>query len=80
MVTVKARDGSMMNVKLADNARIMAFVKASPADIKTNSYIGVTAMPEPDGTLKAIASIFFLRGSAVPAKASGSGICVRTAR
>ena len=35
MVTVKARDGSMMNVKLADNARIMAFVKASPADIKT---------------------------------------------
>ena len=62
MVTVKARDGSMMNVKLADNARIMAFVKASPADIKPNSYIGVTAMPEPDGTQKAIAVHIFLEG------------------
>ena len=60
MVTVKARDGSMMNVKLADNARIMAFVKASPADIKPNSYIGVTAMPEADGTQKAIAVHIFL--------------------
>jgi len=60
MVTVKARDGSMMNVKLADNVRIMAFVKASPADIKPNSYIGVTAMPEPDGTQKAIAVHIFL--------------------
>ena len=55
MVTVKARDGSMMNVKLADNARIMA-------DIKPNSYIGVTAMPEPDGTQKAIAVHIFLEG------------------
>ena len=62
MVTVKARDGSMMNVKLADNARIMAFVKASPADIKPNSYIGVTAMQEPDGTQKAIAVHIFLEG------------------
>ena len=62
MVTVKARDGSMMNVKLADNARIMAFVKASPADIKPNSYIGVTAMPEADGTQKAIAVHIFLEG------------------
>ena len=60
MVTVKARDGSMMDVKLADNARIMAFVKASPADVKPNSYIGVTAMPEPDGTQKAIAVHIFL--------------------
>jgi hypothetical protein len=60
MVTVKARDGSMMNVKLADNVRVMAFTKASPADIKPNSYIGVTAMPEPDGTQKAIAVHIFL--------------------
>jgi outer membrane lipoprotein SlyB len=62
MVTVKARDGSMMNVKLADNARIMAFVKASPEDIKPNSYIGVTAMPEADGSQKAIAVHIFLEG------------------
>jgi len=60
MVTVKARDGSMMNVKLADNVRVMAFTKASPADVKPNSYIGVTAMPEADGTQKAIAVHIFL--------------------
>jgi hypothetical protein len=60
MVTIKARDGSMMNVKMADNVRVMAFTKASPADIKPNSYIGVPAMPEAGGTQKAIAVHIFL--------------------
>src|ERR1700688_1569090 len=60
MLTIKARDGAMMNVKLADNARVMAYVKATPADIKPNSYIGVTAMPEADGTQRAIAVHIFL--------------------
>ncbi|HZP79237.1 MAG TPA: hypothetical protein VFB45_24090 [Pseudolabrys sp.] len=56
---IKARDGKMMTVKLADNARVMAFVKASMADIKANSYIGVTAMPEADGSQRAIAIHIF---------------------
>ena len=60
MLTVKARDGAEMKVKLADNPRIMAMVKASLADIKPNSYIGVTALPQPDGTQKAIAIHIFL--------------------
>src|SRR5882762_6492540 len=59
-LTIKARDGAEMKVQLADNARIMAMVKASPADIKANSYIGITAMPEADGTQKAIAIHIFL--------------------
>jgi outer membrane lipoprotein SlyB len=66
-LTIKARDGSEVKVQLADNARVMAFVKASLADIKPNSYIGVTAMPEADGTQKAIAIHIFLesqRGTA----------------
>ena len=54
MLTVKARDGTTMQVKLADNARITAMVKASLADIKEGSFIGVTAMPQPDGSQKAI--------------------------
>ena len=49
-LTVKARDGEQLTIRLADNARVMAFVKASLADIKPNSYIGVTAMPQPDGS------------------------------
>jgi hypothetical protein len=59
MLTVKARDGKELKIKLADNARIMAFVKASINDIKPNSYIGVTAMPQTDGTQKAIAIHIF---------------------
>ncbi len=58
-VAIKARDGKEMTVKLADNARVMAFVKASMADIKQNSYIGVTAMPEADGSQRAIAIHIF---------------------
>ena len=60
MLTVKARDGSVMNVKLAEKARITAMVKASPADIKTGSFIGVTAMPQPDGSQKAIGLHIFM--------------------
>jgi hypothetical protein len=59
-VTVKERNGSTLNVKLADNVRYMAFVPATLADIKPNSYIGVTAMPQPDGSQKAIAIHIFL--------------------
>jgi hypothetical protein len=60
MLTVKARDGTMLNVKLAEKARITAMVKATPADIKTGSFIGVTAMPQADGSQKAIGLHIFM--------------------
>ena len=59
-LSVKARDGAMLTVNVPDNVRVMNFVKASLADIKPNSYIGVTAMPQPDGSQKAIAIHIFL--------------------
>jgi outer membrane lipoprotein SlyB len=59
-LTIKSRDGSDVKVQLTDNARVMAFVKASLADIKPNSYIGVTAMPEADGSQKALAIHIFM--------------------
>jgi hypothetical protein len=59
-LTVKARDGAVLTITLAENPRILAFVKASLADIKPNSYIGVTSEPGPDDTLKAIAIHIFL--------------------
>ena len=58
-LTVKARDGAMLTVNVPDNVRVMNFVKASLADIKPNSYIGVTAMPQPDGSQRAIAIHIF---------------------
>jgi len=72
MLTVKAKDGSTMQVKLADNARITAMVKASLADIKEGSFIGVTAMPQPDGSQKAIGLHIFMdaQKGVVPARFS----------
>ena len=59
-LTVKLRDGSESMVKLADNPRITAMVKASLADIKPGSFIGVTGMPQPDGSQKAIGLHIFM--------------------
>ena len=59
-LTVKTRDGAQLTISVPDNVRVMNFVKASLADIKPNSYIGVTAMPQPDGSQKAIAIHIFL--------------------
>jgi hypothetical protein len=59
-LTIKARDGNTIKVKLADNPRVMAMTKASLADIKPGGYIGVTAMPQADGSQKAIGIHIFL--------------------
>jgi len=59
MLTAKSRDGAEMKIKLADNAPVNEVVKASLADIKADSYIAVTAMPQPDGTQKAVAILIF---------------------
>ena len=58
-LTAKARDGAEMKIKLADNAPVNEVVKASLADIKADSYIAVTAMPQPDGSQKAVAILIF---------------------
>jgi hypothetical protein len=59
MLTVKARDGAEMKVKLADNAPVNEIMKASLADVKTGAYVAVTGMPQPDGSQKALAVYIF---------------------
>ncbi len=51
---IKSRDGAELKVALADNALVVALVKASLADIKQGSFVGSTGMPQPDGSQKAI--------------------------
>jgi hypothetical protein len=51
---VKSRDGAELKVGLADKALIVAIVKASLSDIKPNSFVGVTGMPQPDGSQRAV--------------------------
>jgi len=51
---VKAKDGAEQTVTLTDKALIVGVTKASLADIKEGSYIGSGAVPQPDGTQKAV--------------------------
>jgi len=51
---VKSRDGAELKVVLADNALVVAIVKASLSDIRTGSFVGITGMPQADGSQKAV--------------------------
>jgi hypothetical protein len=57
---VKTREGQNVTVKLAEPPRIAAMEKSSLADIKEGSFIGVSAMPQPDGSQKAYGIHIFL--------------------
>jgi hypothetical protein len=54
MLSVKGRDGSPLKVKLADNVRLLTVNKMSVADVKPGVFVGITAMPQPDGTQKVV--------------------------
>ena len=60
MLVLKTRDGSTLNVKVADDARVAALVKATLADIKADSFIGIAGVPQPDGSIQAFSIHIFL--------------------
>ena len=51
---VKSRDGAELKIGLAEKALIVAIVKAALSDIKRGSFVGVTGMPQADGSQRAI--------------------------
>jgi hypothetical protein len=53
-VTAKSDKGDELKINLADKMLVVAVVKASIADIKDGDFIGSGAMPQPDGSQKAI--------------------------
>jgi hypothetical protein len=67
MLTVKSRDGqTTYKIKMADNVAVRGIVRAALSDIKPNSFIGVTGMPQADGSQKAVEIHIFpeaLRGT-----------------
>jgi hypothetical protein len=66
LINAKSRDGVEMKVQLAPNAPVNEVVKASLSDIKQGDFIAITAMPQPDGSQKAVAILIFpeaLRGT-----------------
>jgi hypothetical protein len=64
-LVLKQKDGSDVTVKLADNAQVFGAQPAKVADIKIGDFIAVGAMPQPDGSQKAVQLTIFaesLRG------------------
>jgi len=52
--TVKTRDGTELKITAAEKPQIAGIIKASLSDIKKGSFVGVTAMPQADGSLSAL--------------------------
>ncbi len=59
MMSVTARDGTKLTIKLADNVTVAGIVKASMSDIKPGSYVGVAGMPQEDGSQRALEVLIF---------------------
>ena len=53
-LTIATKSGKETNVPLKDGAPIIAVTKGAMSDIKDNTFVGITAMPQPDGTQKAV--------------------------
>jgi hypothetical protein len=51
---VKTREGPVVKVTLTDKPLFVAMVRSSIADIKPGMFVGATALPEADGSLKAV--------------------------
>ena len=59
-LAVKTRDGAVLTVKIDAATRVSALTKASLADIKTDTFIGIAGMPRPDGGIDAFSIHIFL--------------------
>jgi hypothetical protein len=59
VLNIKARNGGERKVRMSDNVMVTGIAKAALSDIKSGDYVGVTGMPQADGTQKAIAIHIF---------------------
>jgi hypothetical protein len=59
VLTVKSREGTEVKVRLTDDAAVIGIAKSALSDVKPGSYIGVSAMPQEDGSQKALAVHIF---------------------
>jgi carboxymethylenebutenolidase len=66
-IIVRTRAGEVMNLAMAGNVVVSEVYPVALADIKAGSFVGVGALPQPDGTQRAIAVTLF------PESARGAG-------
>ena len=65
--SVRTRDDKLLRLRLATNANVAASVRSTITDIKPGIYIGMAAVPEADGNLRALEAHIFdesMRGTA----------------
>jgi hypothetical protein len=58
-LVVKARDGTMTNVKLPDDVHVFTLKQASLADLKRGGLVGTTAIAQMSGPQKAVEIYIF---------------------
>ena len=58
-IIVKADEVGDVTVQLPEKVAVFGVVKATVADVKPGAFIGVGAMPQPDGSQKAIQVMIF---------------------
>ena len=66
-LAIKTREGTDVKVNMTGDVTIVGIAKSSLSEIKPDSYIGVSGMPQPDGSQKALAIHIFpeaMRGAA----------------
>jgi hypothetical protein len=68
-LTIKARNGTSTTAQLKGDAPVIVAEKGTMSDIKDNSFVGITAMAQPDGTIKAVEVHVF----AEPLRGTGEG-------
>ena len=54
LLSFRSTEGAELTLTLADTAVVVALMKASMADIKEGTYLGSAAMPQADGSQKAL--------------------------
>ncbi len=65
-LTINERGGETVQVQLADQPRILAVLPAELESVEPGTFVGTAAVPQPDGTLRALELVVFpeeMRGS-----------------
>lgn len=58
-LAVTSRDGAHLTLRTPDNLQVSGLVRIALSDIKPGAYIGVAAMPQADGSQKALSVHLF---------------------
>ncbi|HXR56940.1 MAG TPA: hypothetical protein VN858_09065 [Casimicrobiaceae bacterium] len=66
-LTIRTRTGDTVPIELADNYKVVAVVPAPRDAIRTGAFVGTAAMPQSDGTQRALEVLVF------PESGRGSG-------